>query len=248
MGHLRRVLCCFGLVLALAPAGAFAETARDHHRAELLNAQAQLGLAEQQAVDIANLSALSAANEREIAFLKSEALREAQLSNSANAIALEQIANALAQAIRDQGTVNAQNEMAILQIKAGTLIAKADATMANALAMGKPQEIANAQAQSAALHQLADFLTGVQAQQNMANDLEIADNAATAVQDDAMVEAQNDEALGANELFAADTILDAAQVAVSSATIEGNVASEVLLAHAEASLANAEAMLAEDTP
>jgi hypothetical protein len=241
----RTLICCFGFVLALVPVGAFADSSHTHRQAELSNAQAQLQLAQLQATDIASLSAQSAANEREIAFLKSEAMRQAELNNTANANALEQIANSLAAAIRLEGDANARNELAILQIKAGLLIGKADATLANAMAMGRADEIANAQAQSAALHQLADFLTGNLAQQNMSNAEEIADNQATALETADMAEATNDVALGANELFAADTILDAAQVAVSSATIEGEVQGEALVAHAEASLANAEEMLAE---
>ena len=248
MRHLRTLTCCFGLVLALAPVGAFADTSKVHREAELANAQAQLALAQLQAVDLASLASQSAANEREIAFLKSEAMRQAQLDNTANANALEQIAEALAATIRAQGDANARNELAILQIKAATLIGKADATLANAMAQGRPSEIANAQAQAAALHQLADFLTGTQAQENMANAEVIADNDATAMQDDAMAEAQNDIALGADELFAADTILSASEVAVSSSMIAGQVEGAALVDHAEASLLNAEEMLEEATP
>jgi hypothetical protein len=245
MGSLRSVVCCMSLLLAVAPVAAFADEAPSHSQAELANAQAQLQLAQQQANMFADQAAQSAANERMIALLKSEALRQTQLDNTANGRALDQLAAALADAIRGQGDANARNELAILQIKAGALLAKADANVANAFAIGRADEIANAQAQSAALHQLADYLTGTLAQQNMSNAQVIAGDAAASVETAAVAESQNDEAMGANDLLAADTILNASEVAVESSTEHGQAQADALLAHAEASLANAEAMAAE---
>jgi hypothetical protein len=245
MRRLQGMVCCFGLVLALAPIAAFADTEEDHSQAELANAEAQLQLAEQQASDFITQASLSAANERAIAFAKSEALRQAELNNAADARAMEQIATALAAGIRSNGDANARNELAILQIKANTLIARADVNVTNALAIGRADEIANAQAQSAALHQLADYLTGTVAQQNMANAEVMADNAAGALVTSAMTEAQNDMAMGDDDLLAADTVLNAADVAVESSMLTGDARGEALLLHAEASLANAQAMALE---
>src|SRR6266567_19803 len=112
MRRLQGMVCCFGLVLALAPIGAFADTEEDHSQAELANAEAQLQLAEQQASDFITQASLSAANERAIAFAKSEALRQAELNNAADARAMEQIATALAAGIRSNGDANARNELA----------------------------------------------------------------------------------------------------------------------------------------
>jgi hypothetical protein len=245
MRPLLTVVWCFGLVLALAPGAAFASAAKDHKQSEVVNAEAQLVLAQQQATDFANAAAQEGVNAREIAFLRSESMRQLQLNNAANAQALDQIATSLAAAIRSQGDMNARNEMAILQIKADALIVKADAKLANALAIGRTDEITNAQAQSDVLHQLADFLTGTVAQQNMNNDQLIADAAATSMENAVAAEVQNDEALGANELFAADTVLEAANLSVESAVIQGEARGEALVAHAEANLANAEEMEAE---
>ena len=237
---------CLGLALALTPVAAFADAASaDHTQAELLNAQAQLQLAQQQAMAIQDQANLSAMNEREIALLKSEALRQRELDNANNATALEQIASSLASAIRAQGQANAQNELAIAQLKAAALTAKADATLANALAQNRPDEIANAQAQSVFLHQLADFLTGVQAQQNMANAVAIADQDPTALETAMAAEAQNDQAMGDDDLLAADTLLNEADLSAESSIVSGSVRAQDVLGHAEAELANAEAMAAE---
>jgi hypothetical protein len=242
---LQGIVCCFGLALALAPVGALADTASDHSQAELANAEAQLQDAQQQADDFATQASLSAANEREIAFMRSEALRQAELNNGADARAIEQIASALAAGIRSAGDANARNELAILQIKADALVAKADDKVANALAIGRADEIANAQAQSAALHQMADYLLGTVAQQNMNNAEVMADDAAAALETSATAEAQNDTAMGDDDLLAADTVLNSADVAAESSILTGEAQGEALLTHAEASLANAEAMAAE---
>ena len=241
------LVCSVGLVLALGPGAALASTARDHKQSEVINAEAQLQLAQQQAADLADAAAQEGLNARAIALLKSEALRQMQVDNAANAQALQQIAAGLAAAIRSQGDANAANSVAILQLKANALVAQADAKLANAMAIGRADEIANAQAQADALHQLADYLTGAVAEMDMSNAHLIADNAASAIEQASAVEAQNDEAMGANELFAAETVLDAANVSVENATIQGEARGDALIAHAEESLANAEAMF-EETP
>jgi hypothetical protein len=242
---LRSLVCCLGLVVALVPMAALADSSKDHRQAELANATAQLQLAQQDAVDLGDQAAESAANEREIALLKSEAMRQAQLDNAANASALEQMASSLAAAVRAQGQASAANELAILQMKAGALILKADANVANAMAIGRADEIANAQAQSAILHQLADYLTGVLAQTNMSSAEINADEEASSLVTAEDAEAANDIALGADDLLAADTEISDAQVAAESSELTGAARADGVLEHAEASLANAEEMLAE---
>src|SRR5262249_16012279 len=112
--------------------------------------QAQLANAEQQVSDLQADAQQSAANERMIALLKSEKLRQIRLNNLDNGNALEEIAAALANAARAQGDLNAQNELQIAQIKAAALIV-------------------NAQAQSTLLHRIADVISGTQSEINMAN-------------------------------------------------------------------------------
>src|SRR5919204_435161 len=85
-------------------------------------------------------------------------------------------------------------------------IAKADATLANALAIGRTDEIANARAQSADLHGLADLIAGAQAQANMSNDLLIGQDRADAIHTPGVAAAENGAAMAANELLAADTV------------------------------------------
>jgi hypothetical protein len=246
MRLLRVLVCCLGLMLALVPlSAAFAAPTKGHSKEEVANAEAQLQLAQQQATEFADQAALDANNARAIAFLKSEDFRQVQLSNAANATALQQIASGLITAIHSEGDANARNELAILQIKASALIDKADARLTNAFAIGRADEIANAQAQSDALHQLADYMTGTLAQQNMNNAELIADDQAAAIEASQMAEAQNTEAMGANELFAADTALEAATLEVESAAIQGEARGAAVLAHAEEELANAEAILSE---
>ena len=247
MRRLRTLICCVALLTALVPVAASADNSKAHRQSEVANAAAQLALAEQQAIDLANDAAMNAANEREIALLKSEAFRQMQLDNTANSAALQQLATQLAAAIRNAGQANAAKEIAILQIKANALIAKADASVANAIAIGNTDEIANAQAQSDMLHQLADLMTGAQAQQAMSNSRLIAENAASALETNAIVQDQNAVAMGANELLAADTALNAGQLNAENSVVIGETRGEALIEHAEASLANAEAMEAEAT-
>src|SRR5262245_31321385 len=161
MNRLRAIVCCGSLIMALAPLAAFAETSPSHARDEVANGQAQLLQAQQQIMEMQADAQQSAANERMIGLLQSEAMRQLQLNNVANGNALEQIALALAKAARANGELNARNELAIAQNRAAVLLAEADANVANgqqlALTKGRYDELANAQAQSALLHQVADF-------------------------------------------------------------------------------------------
>ena len=170
MTPIRLLVCTVGLVVALAPMAASAQDlSAEHLAAELANANAQLQGAMAQADSIEAQTQLNMANDRMIALLESEALRQHQLDNSANGRAIEQITRALANAARQQGNFNAQNELGIAQIKAAVLVQKADATVANALAQGRPDEIANANAQSMLMHSLADTITSVMAESNMSS-------------------------------------------------------------------------------
>jgi hypothetical protein len=81
----------------------------------------------------------------------------------------------------------------------------------------------------------------------MQNDEAIAASAAAELQAGAETEANNEQAMGDNDVFAADTVLDAANIASDSSLIGGQTAGQALIDHAAASLANAEAM-ADATP
>ena len=249
--HLRLIVCCASLVVALAPLAAFADNSTSHEQDELANGEAQLVDAEQQVSDMQAQAQQSAANERMISVIKSEALRQNQLENVANGNALESIASALADATRAQGDVNAQNELQIAQMKAATLVATADANVANAQMLaqnkGRWDELANAQAQSALLHQIADFLTNTQAQINMDSARETADAQADAIAMPAEAQQANSDAMGANDLLDADTDLAAGDLAATSVALTADTAEGTVLAHAEESLANDEAMLQEST-
>jgi len=245
---MKSAVCAVALALSLAPMATFASTSKDHSQSELANAEAQLSQAQQQAVDIANQAAQSATNERQIAIDQSELLRESQLDEVANAGALQQLAAQLADQLRIQGDQNARNELAILQIKAGVIVAKADASLTNALAIGRPDEIANARAQDAIAHQLADFLTGTLAPQNMSSAVVSADASATEVTDNADVQAENSVAMGDDDLLAADEVLSDGEIAADSAQVSSESDSGTVVGHAEASLANAEAQDAEAAP
>jgi hypothetical protein len=242
MTPLRVLVCGAALAISLSPLAAFADDTPEHLQAELANGHAQWDLALAQVADIQQQANESAANERMIAVLRSESLRQRQLNQIANASAMEQIANALANSARADGDLNARNELAIAQLKAASLVAKTDANIANAMAIGRLDEIANAQAQSAFLHQLADVITGQQAQQNMSNAMQRAEDDAGALVAPAIVEEQNSLAMGANDVLEADEVLAAGQVNAASVTIGMNVQAAELLDHAAASLRNAEAM------
>jgi hypothetical protein len=225
-----------------------ADTAPEHAQAELANGQAQWDLAQQTVSTMEQQATQSAANERMIAQLRSQALRERQLNNVSNAIAMEQIASALANAARNSGDVNARNELGIAQIKAAGLVSIADANLANgqmlALTKGRTDELANSQAQWNFMHQLANTISGTLAEQNMSNAKQIGQLQADAIHTPALAQEQNGLAMGANELLASDVELAAGTVRASSATINFSSKAAVVLAHADASLRNARALAA----
>ena len=249
MTLIRAFVCSAALAVALAPFAALAvDTSPEHLQAELANGQAQYDLAQQTATDIAQQATLSAANERMIAQLRSQAFRERQLSNVSNAIAMEQIAAALANSARNSGDLNARNELGIAQIKAAGLMAIADANLANgqqlAITKGRFDELANSQAQSDFMHQLANFISGTLAEQNMSNAKLIAQEQADAIHTPALAQEQNGMAMGAADVLAADAVLSASVVNMASANITGETKASAVLAHAAASLRNAQAMAA----
>jgi hypothetical protein len=244
MKVVRVLVFSVGLVIALAPTmAAFAQdNSAEHQAAEILNAEAQVQLAQDQANQIQAQAQLNADNERTIAFLQSEEMRQHQLDLSANGNAIEQIAAALANAARAQGDLNAQNELQIQQIRASVLVAKADATLANAMAQGRDSEIVNARAQSSFLHQLADFITSTLAESNMSNAKQQGEAMADKIHTPAIAGANNGNAMAAAEVLSADAVLQASNIAVSSAKVSGNTKAAAILAHAADSLRNAQAM------
>jgi len=249
MTLIRAFVCSAALAVALAPLAALAaDMTPDHVQAELANGQAQWDLAQQQADDLQQQATLSAANERMIAQLRSQAFRERQLSNVSNALAMEQIASALANGARMSGDVNARNELGIAQIKAAGLVAIADANLANgqqlAITKGRFDELANSKAQSDFMHQLANLISGTLAEQNMSNAKLIGQEQADAIHTPAIAQEQNSLALGAAELLAGDLEFSAGALRVSSSVITGQTKASTVLAHAAASLKNAQAMAA----
>src|SRR5260370_32510388 len=127
MAFMRAFVFRAALAVALTPLVAFADDAADQHaQDELANAQAQWDLATQQVSDLEQQANQSAANERMIALLHSQALRQQQLNNTSNAAAMDQIAVALGDAARASGDLNARNELAIAQLKSAALIVTAD--------------------------------------------------------------------------------------------------------------------------
>jgi hypothetical protein len=249
MNRLRVLVCCVSLVIALAPLAAFADESTSHEEDEVANAEAQLAIAEQDASNMQAEAQQSAANDRMIALLKSEAMRQLQLHNVANGNAIEQIAAALANAARAQGEVNAQNELIIAQNKAAVLIATADANLANAQVLaqekGRYDELQNAQAQSTLLHQAADVLTSTIAEANMANARQIAQDEADAIHTPGIAEQQNSEAMGAEELLASDTDLEAGELSATSDIISSQMDQDNVLSHALGSLHNEDVKLAD---
>ena len=220
-----------------------ADETPDHLQAELANGDAQFVLAQQDAQALQAQADRAAANDRMIAVLRSEAMRQKELNLVANGRAMEEIANALANAARADGDLNARNELAIAQIKAASLIAIADANLANGIMLaqtkGRTDEEANSRAQSNFLHQLANFISGQQAELNMANSKEIGQNMADAIHTPAIAQEQNSEAMGANELLAADLDLQAGELAAfSDIESEGGTAAAKELDHAAASRHN----------
>jgi len=249
MTLIRAFVCSAALAVALAPLAALAaDMTPEHVQAELANGQAQWDLAQQQADDLQQQATLSAANERMIAQLRSQAFRERELSNVSNALAMEQIASALANGARMSGDVNARNELGIAQIKAAGLVAIADANLANgqqlAITKGRFDELANSKAQSDFMHQLANLISGTLAEQNMSNAKLIGQEQADAIHTPAIAEEQNGLALGASELLAGDVALAAGAVSAESSRLTGSTKASMVLAHAADSLKNAQAMAA----
>jgi hypothetical protein len=243
MTPLRVLVCTVGLLVALAPMAASAQDlSAEHLAAELANANAQMQEAMAMADAVQAEAQLSAANDRMIAVLESEELRQHQLDNSANGKAIEQITGALARAARLQGEVNALNELGIAQIRAAALVAKADDTLANAMAQGRPNEIANAQAQSKLLRSLADSIASVQAEASMSSARLHADEVADVIHTPGIAEAANASAMGANDLFAADEVLAEGQIDATSSLLTGAEKAAGILSHATLSLENARAM------
>jgi len=244
MTPIRVLVCTVGLVIALAPMAASAQDLSAQHLAdELANANAQMQDAMAQADAVNAQTQLNIANDRMIALLDSEALRQHQLDNSANGMAIEQIPRALANAARQQGDFNARNELGIAQIKAAALVEHADATVANALAQGRPDEIANAHAQSQLMHTLADTITSVMAESSMSSAKIHGEQVADGIHTAGIAEMANASAMGANDLFAADLALSDGVTAATSESIAGSAKASDILADATASLANARAMM-----
>jgi hypothetical protein len=155
---------------------------------------------------------------------------------------MEQIAAGLANAARAEGDIHAQNSLAIAQNKAALLLSGSDLRLANAIAIGKPDEIANAQAQSMFLHQLADFIAGQQAELNISNAKVIAQQRADAIHTPALVQEQNGLAIGANDLFAADVALQAGELNAMNVAVSTQSKAAALLGNALPKLRNAQAL------
>jgi hypothetical protein len=233
---MRGLVCTFGLVIALAPMATFAANDPD---TSFANAQAQMQLAQQRAADLQADADLSAQNSRMIALLQSQALRQQQVDTMANATAMDQISAALADSARAQGDVNARNALAIAQIKAAALVTQADSSLANAIARGRADKIENATARSNLLHQLADLLTTNMAELDMTNSRQIAAARADAIRTPALAQVDNATAMGANDLLAADTVLQAGEVNASSAQVRASDKAAAVLARAQANLQSA---------
>lgn len=250
MALLRAFVCIAALAVALTPLAALADETEttEHLEAELANGQAQWDLAQQQVTEIEQQANQSAANERMIALLRSQALREQQLNNVSNAIAMEQLAAALANAARAEGEAGARNELGIAQMKAATMVSIADANLANAqmlsITKGRFDELENAQAQWSFSHQLASLISGQLAEQNMSNARQIGEARADEIHTPALAEEQNGLAMGADELLEADAALADGELDARSVDITFSLKASAVLGHAAASLRNAKAMAA----
>jgi hypothetical protein len=190
----------------------------------------------------------SAQNERMIAILKSESMRVRQLNNSSHATALDEIAQSLADAARNQGMADSRNSLAIANNQITVLLANVDGNMANAQMMaqtrGRWDEWFNAKAQADQLHRVGDFIATELIQQNMANDMAIGAQRASTAQADGTAEVTASQGMAAAELLAADTVLQAGTLAGISSQIQGENEAADVIGHATASLENAEAQAA----
>jgi hypothetical protein len=249
MSLIRVLVFSAAVAVALAPLAAMAaDTTPGHAAAELANGQAQWDLAQQQVGVFQDDANKAAQNERMIALVRSEAMRQRQLNLTANANAMEEIAASLANAARATGETNAMNSLGIAQIRANSLVANLDANVANAqqlaITKGRFDELLNAQAQADLAHRLANFISGQLAEQNMANDKLIGQMRADAIHTPAIAQAQNQIAIGAAELLGADLEIAAGALAAISATNSIQLKASALTGHARASLANAMAQAA----
>src|SRR5215208_6239900 len=247
MTRIRLFICTAALAITLLPLPASAQDLTPQHlQDELDNGFAQLDVAEEQVAEMQDEAIRGAQNERMIALLRSEAARGRQLSLISNANAMEDIATSLSESLRAQGDLNARNSLLIAQAQAAAILAKVDANLANghmlAITKGRWDELANAEAQSNVLHQVADFITGELAAVNMSNERLIAQQRADEVGGPAMAEVENATAMAANELLAADFDLRAGALAATSVSVSAGRAQTDLLSHARASLRNAKAM------
>jgi len=245
MARIRAIVFVATLAMALTPFAALAQdNTEEHQQAELANGFAQFDQAQDMVGQIQEEANRSAQNERMIAVLKSEAMRERQLSLVSNANAIEEIAAGLATAFRNEGNNNARNSLAIAQGQAAVLLAKVDANLANAKMLaetkGRYDEWLNAQAQSDALHRVANYISGQLAEQNIANDKAIGELRADAVHTPALAEVANGQQMGANELLGADLELRAGALAALSANLSRRAESATILSAAAASLKNAQ--------
>jgi hypothetical protein len=242
MKPIRALVFAGVLGIALAPISAFAD---EHGQLELANANAQYQQAQQQVQDLQHQGDLSAANDRAIAVLQSEAFRQAQLNLTSNAFAMSAISKSLANAARTNGEFNAINELQIANIQANAMIVHADAEVANALARNRPDDIANANAQSAAVHQLANLIAGATAETKMSSARINADTQAKQTEDVAVANEENGVAMGANDLLAGDLALEAANLNVISDRLTAAAKGAAIMSHATASLANGAALAAK---
>lgn len=249
MALLRAFVFLATLAVAFAPFAAFAaDDSQEHLQAELANGFAQLQGAQDQAMSIQADANASAQNERMIAILKSESMRERQLNNSANANALDEIAHTLADAARNQGMADSRNSLAIANNQITALLANVDGNLANAQMMaqtrGRWDEWFNAKAQADQLQQIGDFIATELVQRNMANDMAIGAQRAAVAEADGTAEVAASQGMAAAELLAADTVLQAGTLAGISSEIDGQNEAADLIGHATVSLENAEAQLA----
>jgi hypothetical protein len=218
----------------------------EHAQAEVANAEAQWELAQQEALALQHEGQQDAANARMIGLLRSEAMRQRQLDLARNAEAMEQVASDLAATIRHDGaTLQAANEIGILRIKADRIRTHVADEVANAYAQGRESQIVNALAMQTFWDGVADFLTGTQAEQNVSNVEQIADEQADAVYAPSVDEAANAEAMGAEDLFAGDLALQAGAVDAASALVDVQADEAALLDHARSSLNSARVHLEE---
>ena len=228
-----------------SPAAALADEV-EHAQAEVANAEAQWDLAQQEALALQHEGQQDAANARMIGLLRSEAMRQRQLDLARNAEAMEQVASDLAATIRHDGaTLQAANEIGILRIKADRIRTHVADEVANAYAQGRESQIVNALAMQKFWDGVADFLTGTQAEQNVSNVEQIADEQADAVYAPSVDEAANAEAMGAEDLFAGDLALQAGAVDAASALVDVQADEAALLDHARSSLNSARVHLEE---